>query len=506
MKKIILFALVTALVFIGCQRQAAAPSGGDLYRDTLIWAQAADVTNIDPHIGREATAIQVFLHIYDSLTKRTPSGDILPAIATHWEELSPTSWRFYIREGVRFHDGTLLTAEDVKFSLDRAVNTPSVSVFVNWISSVTVESPYVVRIDKHYPYAPMLAQLSFPFIAIVPKHHVEPNNEILLTEPMGTGPYRFVHWRHGVEVELAAFEDHWRGPPATRRLIMRVIPEAMQRVIALVTGEIDIVYEVPPVEISSLQADPNIQIFSVAGFSIFHVTNNFNKPPLNNRLVLQAISHAIDRQLIVDTIMAGAGRPADSTITPAVFGYHSTGVHRYDPAYSRQLLAQAGFPNGFETSIMVSPQQDRVDVTQAISEMLRDVGITARVEILEFGAFIQRGAAGEHDMRLAVWTTISGDAEYTFYAHNHSTQHGHAGNNAFISNPELDALIMRGRQTAVIEERLEAYRLTTIMLQDLLPQIPLFWPVINVGANSKVEGFVPDPGWYHWLYETRIRN
>jgi peptide/nickel transport system substrate-binding protein len=509
MKKILLvvFWSVSAMAAIFAAGGRAASTGGEAYKDTLTWGQGADVTSFDPHIGKETPAVTVTQHIFDTLVDvDSVSNELIPQIAEKWEQLSPTAYRFFIRKGVKFHDGTELTAEDVKFSLERAATTPAVAYVADFIAGVTVENTYQVIVNTKAPYGPALRNLAIPFTAIIPKASFQANPDRFIQQPIGSGPYKFVSWRQGDSVQMEAFADYYAGAAKTKNLVMRVIPEASQRTIALETGEIDLAYDIITNDLKIVEANKNLTLFKAPGLSCTYISLNLRKKPFDNKLVRQAITHAIDRQLIVDTVMSGTGRPADAIIAPAVYGYFSTGVDKYDPALSRQLLAQAGYPNGFSTTLWVNNSTERVSICQAVVEMLREVGVNVRLEVMEFGALIQRTTNGEHDMGAFGWVTSTKDADYTYYSLEHSSQQGAAGNRSFIQEPQVDKLVETGRTNVDMSVRDQSYKDLAVYLADYINNVNVLYNQINVGGNAKVENFIIDPIGYHKLENVQVRN
>lgn len=475
------------------------------YKDTLIWAQGADVTSLDPHQGKETPAVQVTDQIFDTLTVvNTATGEVDPLIAESWDQTSDTSYTFKIRQGIKFHDGSDLTAEDVKFSLDRAIASAAVSYIVDFIDTVTVVDDYTVDITTKEPYAPAIRNLSVPFSAIVPKALVEADEEAFKTSPVGSGPYKFVEWKQGDSVTLTANEDYFEGAPATPNLIMKVIPEAAQRTIALETGEVDLAYDILPNDLNKIADNPDLTLYDAPSLTCFYVSMNMNKAPFDDQRVRDAINYAIDRELIVETIASGSGQAADAIIAPDVFGYYDVEDYEYNPEKAKELLAEAGYENGFETSLWVNDNQTRIEVCGAIQAMLQDVGITCGVEIIEFGSFISKTTAAEHDMAYFGWVTSTVDADYSYYSLEHSSQQGAAGNRSFINDPEVDALVEEGRTSVDDKERLEAYKNLAVKLREVNNNAPIYYSNITAGSNAKVEGFGMDPIGYHKLHNTKV--
>ena len=507
MSLVLAAAMALSLAACGGNQENNGSGGGTAggYKNTLTWAQGADVTSLDPHQGKETPAVQVNTQIFDTLVTVDPeTNEVVPQIAESWEQTDDQTYVFKIREGIKFHDGSDLTAEDVKFSLDRARNTAAVSYIVNFIEEVTVDDDHTVTVKTTAPYAPTLRNLAIPFAAIVPKAVVEADENAFIQNPVGSGPYKFVEWNHGDHVTLKAFDDYYAGKPETENLIMKVIPETSQRTIALETGEVDLAYDLAVNDIPKVNSDDKLTVYEIPSLTCWYVSMNMNKKPFDNPKVREAMSMAIDRQTIIDTINAGSGQTADAIIAPAVFGYYSTGVKEYNPTKAKELLAEAGYPNGFSTTLWVNDNQSRIEMCQAMQAMLLEVGVQCNLEVLEFGSFISRTTAGDHDLAYFGWTTSSGDADYSYYSLEHSTQQGAAGNRSFLADPDVDKLIEEARSNTNEEERKELYKELAIKLDEINNNIPVYYSSINVGANKKVEGFVMDANGYHSLEKVKV--
>ena len=507
MSLVLAAAMALSLAACGGNQENNGSGGGTAggYKNTLTWAQGADVTSLDPHQGKETPAVQVNTQIFDTLVTVDPeTNEVVPQIAESWEQTDDQTYVFKIREGIKFHDGSDLTAEDVKFSLDRARNSAAVSYIVNFIEEVTVDDDHTVTVKTTAPYAPTLRNLAIPFAAIVPKAVVEADENAFIQNPVGSGPYKFVEWTHGDHVTLKAFDDYYAGKPETENLIMKVIPETSQRTIALETGEVDLAYDLAVNDIPKVNSDDKLTVYEIPSLTCWYVSMNMNKKPFDNPKVREAMSMAIDRQTIIDTINAGSGQTADAIIAPAVFGYYSTGVKEYNPTKAKELLAEAGYPNGFSTTLWVNDNQSRIEMCQAMQAMLLEVGVQCNLEVLEFGSFISRTTAGDHDLAYFGWTTSSGDADYSYYSLEHSTQQGAAGNRSFLADPDVDKLIEEARSNTNEEERKELYKELAIKLDEINNNIPVYYSSINVGANKKVEGFVMDANGYHSLEKVKV--
>lgn len=509
MKKILVLFLVLLLALTGCSGGASnedtnEPTTGGV-KDTIIFAQGADVTSLDPHIGKETPAITVTDQIFDTLTMTDDDMKVQPGIAESWEQLSDTSYKFKIREGIKFHNGETLTAEDVKFSLDRAIASSYVSYIVNFISEVEVEDEYTVVVNTHEPYAPILMNLAHPSTAIVCKSAVEADPEAIKTSPIGCGPYKFVEWKQGDSVKLEAFEDYYLGAPVTKNVVMRVIPENAQRTIALETGEIDIAYGLSVNDIERVNEDEKLDVLTTKTSSVTYISFNTEREPFNDIRVRQAIAYAIDKQLLVDTLLYGQGAVANSVISEVVFG----GVKdleglEYNPEKAKELLKEAGVKEDIEFTICVNDNQIRIETCQVIQEFLNEVGIKLKIEVLEFGSLIEKTTNKQHDMAFFAWVTSTSDADYTYYPLFHSSMHGAPGNRSFYNNPEVDKLIEAGRTNSDYVEREKTYKEIAEVLADEVPSLPLYFQNMSVGINKKVEGFTINPIGYHKLNNVKV--
>ncbi|MDL2294232.1 ABC transporter substrate-binding protein [Ruminococcaceae bacterium OttesenSCG-928-D13] len=482
----------------------AAPAGGD-EKDTLTWVQGADVTSLDPHVGKETPAVMVTCNIFDTLLGKDENGHPTPCLAESWESVDELTWTFKLRQDVTFHDGTPMTSADVKFSLERAIASAFVSYVVDFIDTVTADDEYTVTIKTKSPYGPILANLAVPFTAIVPKAAVEADEDAFVVNPIGTGAFKFVEWKQGDSIKLEANENYWGGAPATKNLVMRVVPEAAQRLIALENGETDLAYEIGPNDLSKVRDHANLELLEAPSLSVFYLTLNTQNAPFDNVKVRQAIRYAIDKPLIVDSMLYGSGEPADATIPPAAFGYSARSkVYDYNLELAKELMEEAGYADGFTCELSVNDNPTRVEICQVVQSQLKEIGINVEIQVLEFGSWIDQLGTGEHEMSFTGWTCSTADADYSYYSLFHSSQTGYPGNDAFLMDPKVDELVEKGRESANGDERQAAYDELEEYLGDLTPYTPIYYSNVNVGASSKVQNFVVDVNGYHRLHGVSV--
>jgi peptide/nickel transport system substrate-binding protein len=470
--------------------------------DTIHWVQAADITSLDPHVGREREAIAVTIHIFDSLLRMDATPQ--PALAHSWEQLDDVTWRFFLRDDVYFHDGVQMTAEDVVFSIERSRDAPRVQYISGFVSHAEFVDTFTVDITSVHPFAPTLANLAMPMMAIVPKHLVEANEEHFIENPVGTGPYKFVEWRRGRGASLVANSGYFRGAPRTRYLEMHVVPEATQRTIALETGVAHLAYDIISNDAERIIHHPDLNFFEGQPIASWFLFLNVMRPPLDDYRVRQAIRYAINVADIIPVARHGLAIPANSFIPPMAFGHSANTMDfTHNPARARELLAEAGVSN-LSLTLYVNEAQERIDTCLVIQAQLLQVGINVDIRVLEMSTFQEVVANGAHDTALITWTIPTLDADYNFFSLYHSSSHGHGGNRSFWADPETDRLIEAGRALTDLAQRQAIYDELAAYLGPLAPSAYLFWTGIDVATNTRVNGFVNEPNGYHRLYTVWI--
>ena len=270
MKKFFAVVLIFCLAFslTACGGDKTPSETGGATKDTLVWVQSADVTSLDPHVGKETPAVTVTCQIFDTLLTMGENNQPAPLLAESYEQVDEKTWTFKLRQDVKFHDGESMTAEDVVFSINRARESNYVSYVVDAISDITADDDYTVTITTKEPYAPLLASLTVPFTAIVPKHAVEADEEAFTMHPIGTGAYKFVEWKQGEYVKLEANDEYFQGAPKTKYLQMKVVPEASQRVISVETGEADLAYNISANDTKRVEEYENMDSVNIFMYSV----------------------------------------------------------------------------------------------------------------------------------------------------------------------------------------------------------------------------------------------
>lgn len=379
-------------------------------------AQQTDITvgmqleppNLDP-TGGAAAAIDevVYANVFEGLTRYRSDGSIAPALAESWEISDDgTVYTFRLHEGVTFHDGTTMDAEDVKFSLDRARaedSTNAQKALFAGIADVTVVDPLTVRVTLDGPNGGFLTNMAWGDAVIVAPESID----AAATAPVGTGPFKFSRWVQGDRIELEANPDYWGEPAALTKATFKFISDPTAAFAAMMAGDIDAFPGYPaPETLVQFEADPRFKLLigSTEGETILAMNNK--DEVLSDIRVRKAISHAIDRQAIIDGAMFGYGTPIGTHFPPHNPDYLDlTGLSAHDPDLARQLLAEAGYGDGLSLTLKLPPPSYARRGGEIIAAQLRDVGIDVEVSNLEWAQWLEQVFRGkDFDMTIVSHT------------------------------------------------------------------------------------------------------
>lgn len=501
-KRLVSILLVTLalLLFVSACSSTGTNNGDGVGKDTLVVGMGADAISLDPQATNDQASSRVTRQIYDTLIVQTEDLDLVPGLATEWEQVDDTTFEFKLRDDVVFTNGEALTADDVKFTLERGLESPNISHIVGAISEVVVVDEHTVRIVTGSPFAPLLTHLAHPAAAILNEKAVTDGGEDYGLNPVGTGPYKFVSWTTGDSIVLVENEDYWGDAPKIPNVTFKAVTDNSVRTIQLETGELDIAFDIQPSDVTRVENDDNLVLERDANLSTTYIGFNAAKEPFDDVRVRQAINYALDMNAVVETVYAGVGAPATGPLGPNVFGANlDLEEYAVDVEKAKELLADAGYPDGFSTTLWTNENQQRIDIATIVQSQLEAVGIEVSVEIVEWGQYLEDTAAGKHDMFILGWTTVTADADYGLYALFHSSQVGEAGNRTFYKNADVDRLLDEGRTTADQDARLVAYKEAQEIIREDAPWI-FTWTGENLsGIRSNVEGFKQHPAGHHRL-------
>jgi peptide/nickel transport system substrate-binding protein len=460
----------------------------------LIVAQGGDISKFDPHFSTSSNDIRISFNLFDNLVSRHPDGKLYPSLATEWKLTNPTTWTFKLRQGVKWHNGDPFSSADVKYSFERTwdpkVNTRVSTVFTT-VDKVEAPDANTVVFTTKKPDPLLAARVAFYGGQIVPKKYLEAvGGDTFNAKPIGTGPVRFVSWTKDDRLVLDANPDYFGGKPDFDRFIMRSIPETAPRIAALLKGEVDLITQLPPDHAERVTGNPTTRVTGALYAGLYVLAVNSKVPPLDNPLVKQALSLGVDRDLIVKELWRGRGIVPSSQIAKGDNHYDaSLPPLKYDPKEARDRLKKSGY-KGEEVVIETTVGYTANDkpMSEAIVAMWRDIGVNAKVEVLEYSVRAQKNR--DRTFKGLWWsdpTSTLSDPDGMFWR-----LLSPGGPQDYWRHARFDELGEAARFSVDEKFRGQAYREMTKIFLDHLPWIPIIQPYEDYGLQKFVE-WMPNP-------------
>ena len=451
-------------------------------------AITADPPGWDPSVSTSQEIPRVVYHnVFEGLVRFDRTGEIVPALATDWEITDDgLQWTFQIREDVLFHDGTPLELSDIVAKFERARDPESGHTHPEYYDAISEivpnEEENTITFVLSEPSSSLLYNLARPDSIIYPADKAETQR----SEPIGTGPFRFVDYIEGSEVRLEAFEDYYiEGVPYLDAVTFRIIGDPNTRFAALQAGDIDLIgVALPPEQFIQVQEDPSLKGTEGTATTEITMALNNDHPILGDPLVRQAITHAIDKDAIVDGAMFGLGTVIGTHMSPAESYYVDlSDTYPYDPERARELLAEAGYPDGFEVSFeLPEPYNIERRAGQVIAQQLAEVGIDVDLSVVEWATWIDR-------------IFVGGDYEMTIIGHSEPRDINVYGNPDYYyhyDNPEVRALLEEAEAAQTPEAQTAAYQEIAEIIAEDAVNVWVFSPPYLVAAQPDIHGFWTD--------------
>jgi peptide/nickel transport system substrate-binding protein len=460
----------------------------------FIVAQGGDISKLDPHFSTSSNDIRVSFNIFDNLVSRHPDQKLYPCLATEWKLEGQTTWRFKLRQGVKFHNGDPFTAADAKFSVERTFDPAAktmVATALSTIDKIETPDPYTLVIHTKKPDPLLPGRLAFYGGQIVPKKALEsmgPDNFNL--NPIGTGPVRFVSWTKDDKLVLAANLDYWGGKIDVDRVVVRSIPETAPRVAALLKGEVDLITQLPPDHLERVAGNATTVVKGALYAGLYVLAVNSKRPPLDNPMVKQAISLAIDRNSLVKELWRNRGIVPNSMIAKGDNHWDAKQPPlKYDPKEAKDRLTKSGY-KGEEIIIEVAEGYlaTTKPASEAIAAMCNDVGIKAKVEVIEYSVRAQKNR--EKSFKGLFWsdpTSTLGDPDGMMWR-----LLGPGGPHDYWRHAKFDELGNAARFSVDEKFRDQCYKEMTKIFLEQLPWIPIIQPYEDYGLQKYVE-WTPNP-------------
>lgn len=444
--RLVLFSLALGMAFWGCTP--------DYEPEVLHLATATDLRGFDPALATDIHTGEVMALVYDNLVRFDVGTELVPALARRWE-VSPDGlkYTFYLVKNARFHDGTPVTAEAARYSfqrvLDPATRSPQVWLFDRIVGAgafmagetVTVEglrvpndTTLVINIQK--PFAPFIQYLAMPSAAVVNRRQVENIRDY----PAGSGPWKLERWERDGELVLKRNDDYWVAPPRLSKIKIRLLSEVMAQMAEFEAGNLDLL-GLPDMEVRKWQALPQWKphIKRVSSLNIYYVGMNCSRPPFDDVRLRKAMNLALDREKILELLLAGTGILASGPVPPVLLTEPAPNPYPYNPQQARELLKEAGYANGLHTTLWVSGDSELFHVLEAFQSYWQAVGVDVELLRSDWNVFKTAVREGKPDLYYLDWYADYPDAENFLYPLFHSSESMTKRNR--YHNPTVDQLI-----------------------------------------------------------------
>ena len=500
--------LALIAVFLLLAGRCHAARGG-----AVVMTLNAGPISLDPAVITDYESAKITNAIFEGLVRyANQTSEIEPCLATSWEtSRDGRVWTFHLRRGVLFHDGTTLDADAVVFSFARQIDRDHAffsgkakyaRFALEQIEDMQAVDAHTVVIRLRKPYAPFLANLAMPMAApIVSPSAVRRHGPDFEWHPVGTGPFLLKSPDADAEKAEYVLEGnarYWAGAPEVSRLEFRVIRSTTLRFEEFQRGATHVIDNLKPSDIPKIRQLPGAVLIRRPGMNVAYLAMNTRRGPFDNVLVRRAVNHAINKASLIRFVYQGSAAPAATPVPPTIWGHNGKIVdYDYDPARARELLAQAGWPGGFDTNIhvMTTPRPympDPLEVARIIQQNLAVLGIRAAIISYPWREFLERVDNGEHDMCLLGWVGDNGDPDNFLYvlldADNISKPT--AMNRAFFDNAEVHGLLLRAQETSDVGERTRLYERAQEVIRDQAPWVPLAHAEQHIAHSSRVAGLV----------------
>ena len=493
----VLALLATLLIF---------PSSGwaQVAGGTVIYAAGADPDRLDPANAESNPAEAVNRMMYENLLKFDEKLKIVPGLAEKWEQSKDgLTWTFFLRKGVKFHDGTPFNAEAVKVFVERMIGPEKPSrapLYTPFVKSVEVVNDLTVKIHLKEPFAFFGNNLAHSASGIISPAALKTLGKDIARKAVGTGPFKFVEWVHGDHLTMVRNDDYWGGKPYLEKIIVKMVKEDSTRVMMLQSGDAHLIVRIPTEDIPRLEKEKNIKMDTTETLRVLYIGINCSKKPFSDIRVRQALNYGVDKEAIVKSIYQGRALVSNGIVAPLTTGYFPVASYPYDPEKAKKFLAEAGYPGGFKAKLW-SPQgryPKDFEMAQAVQQQLKKAGIDCTLETMEWAAYLaatrKPPQENQSDLFLLGWAPSSAEARWILYPLFAGDQWVPQGNNrVFYANKEFDALVENFTRATTQAERDKNLKAAQDLLNKEAPTINILVTKETIGYSSKLKGVINSP-------------
>jgi len=510
LKPFIIF-LFIIIVSLGCSNDTTN-DGKDKSSDTrpneIVYATTNDAPGLSPIDTNDSVTSDVTIQVYETLFVLNPETmEAEPLLAESYETPDENTWIIKLREDVEFHDGTPFNAEAVKYTFDQLKDpergAPRGSLLAP-VDSIEVSDEYTVVLKTKDPYGPMLAALSHTNAAIVSPTADQEGD--INKEPVGTGPYVFDEWIQGDRIVIKRNENYWREPAQIEKVTYLVLPDMNTAISMLEAGDVNLIINFPSDHLSRIESLNNVEVIKSEGTRVSYFGFNTEKEPYNDLAFRQAVAYAIDQEAYVSQLN-GLGIHNESIIGPKIFGYNDEDkneAYPYDPEKAKQLIEENGY-TGQEMKILVSDTDNYMKMAEIVQSQLTEVGINAKLETMEWGAFLDTARDGGFETLFLGWANSTADGSELLYPNLHSDNIG-STNYSRYSNPEFDKIVEESRTIVDQEARKDVLSSANIMAMKDAPWIVMEHGTVTAAYDNSLDGVVISPNSDWFLYDMNIKS
>lgn len=473
-------------------------------KDTLIIAMGGDPPTLDPHQSSNSTSVNNLQPVYETLYRYDKDGELQPLLATGYERIDDTNWRFTLRDDVYFHNGEKMTADDVLFSFTRAAGPDGakVSYIMGYIDpeNCKVEDPQTIVIATKEPF-PLLGYLPYIGAVVASEKEFTEDTEYAMSHPVGTGPFKFVKWDKNDKCVYERNDDYWGEKPAYKNLIIRTIVEANSRVIELEAGTVDIIFDVPPTDVERISEAEDTDIVRSNSTIFEYLGMNCQKAPFDNPDFRLAIDYAIDQEALIASVYKGMAQFTPGPVTPNMKYFDDSDMtDRYDVEKAKELIEKSGFDTSQTLQLWTNENTRRVNLATILQGMLAEVGLNAEVSIYELATYQSMLEKGEHDFYINGWGAVGfPEPDNNIFGPFVSDQIP-VNNNMFIRDDHLDEMLYGQRAMPDGEEREVLVKDIQKYLRENNFMITLANTDQVMGIRSNVKNFEPTPAASHFYH------
>lgn len=490
--------LALSVIAAGCSKTEQA--GGAKKPNELVVGQAANPTTMDPQDTQDTLAYSIQRTMYEGLIGFDKDMKMIPVLAESLPELAKDakSVTFKLRKGIKFQDGADFNAEAVKANIDRlkdpANKLKRASLYAA-VDHVEIIDPYTVKIVLNKPFAPIVQAFAHPAGAMISPKAIKESGKELARRPVGTGPFQFVEWKDGQYVTVKKFDGYWDKNNAAKvdKITFKPIVEAASRVAMLKTGEVQFIWPLPSEQIESAQADSNISVDKSPSVILRYVVLNVTQKPFDNIKVRQALNYALDRNALNKVVYKGFAAAPESAIAANVWGFQKQQMYNYDVEKAKKLLAEAGYPNGFEVTLWTPNDTERAKIAEFIQQQWNAIGVKAKIQQMEFVTLSNQMQVKPDVSKLQAavsgWSPSTGEADWGIRPLLTKDMFPTAGfNTGFYVNDQVEKDILVGMESGDEKERLNAYADAQKVLVEDAPWVYLTVPDIVAGKRKNLSG------------------